>query len=73
MGRQEFKLPVYYQWSGRPGLDVCTSRFESVSQVLGPPGYRGVVHRLQRRLRGLRRVMVKAKETETVPEDDLLA
>jgi hypothetical protein len=48
--RQKLRPPVDYQWCGRPELGVRTSRFEPLSDVLGPPGRRGLVRRLQRRL-----------------------
>ena len=35
-GRHEFTAPADYRRSGCPDHDVCTSRFEPLSYLLGP-------------------------------------
>ncbi len=46
--RQEFMGAVDYTKSGCPDIDARTSRFKSLSHLLGPLGRRVFVHQLQR-------------------------
>jgi hypothetical protein len=49
-GGQEFMGAVDYTKSGCPDIDARTSRFKSLSHLLGPLGRRVPAPRLQQRL-----------------------
>jgi hypothetical protein len=55
-GYQELRPPVCQERSGRPEVDVCTSRFEPLSYLLSPQGRRSFVRQLQGHSRRLWRL-----------------